>query len=365
MRIPIFVTLIAMAVPLLGEETGTVRTELTQVQLKPLGKTMTIPGELKPFQRVEIRARVAGFVEAVHVDRGSFVEKGQLLAEMSAPELEAQRLEAQARIPAVLSRKIESQANLAAAESTHQKLSEAARTPGAVAGNDVVLAEKAVDAERARLESFDKTVAAYEASVRSIEEIEKYLKVQAPFSGVVTERQAHVGALAGPDGSAGMALFTLEDVSRLRLVAAVSESYRQSISLGQRVQFSVAAFPAEVFAGVVARPAYAVDSKTRTMPVEIDVNNSARKLTPGMYAEVMWPIRRSQETLFVPSTAIQATTERIFVVRVTNGKAEWVDVRRGMTEEGMVEVFGDLAEGDRIVLRATDEVRPGTEVMSR
>ena len=84
-----------------------------------------------------------------------------------------------------------------------------------------------------------------------------------------------------------------------------------------------------------------------------------------MYAEVMWPIRRSQETLFVPSTAIQATTERIFVVRVTNGKAEWVDVRRGMTEEGMVEVFGDLAEGDRIVLRATDEVRPGTEVMSR
>ena len=365
MRIPILVALAAMAIPTFGQDAGQVRTELTEVVLKPLQRTTTIPGELKAYQRVDIHARVTGFVESLHVDRGSFVKKGQLLAAMSAPELAAQRAEAQARIPAVISQKVESQAKLAAAESTYRRLGDAAKTPGAVAGNDVVLAEKAVEAERARLESIDKTVAAYEAAVRSIEAIEKYLTVSAPFSGVVTERLAHVGALAGPEGVAGVPLFTLAQVSRLRLVAAVPEAYRQSIAPGRRVRFTVAAFPGEVFAAVVARPAYAVDPNTRTMPVELDFANSDTQLTPGMYAEVMWPIRRSDPTLFVPATAIQATTERIFVIRVTNGKAEWVNIRRGMTERDFVEVFGDLAGGDQVVLRATDEIRPGTSVMPR
>ncbi len=365
MRTTVLVALLAAALPSSGEEAGIVRTELAQVVLKPLEKTTVIPGELKAYQSVAIYAKVTGFVEAIHTDRGSFVEKGQVLAEMSAPELVARRVEAQSRIPAVIAQRIESQAMLAAAEGTHRRLAEAAKTPGAVAGNDVFLAQKAVDAERARIDSLDKTVAAHEAAVRAIEEIEKYLKVTAPFAGVITERQAHVGALAGPEGNPGLPLFTLEEVSRLRLVAAVPESYRQSIARGQRVQFSVAAFPARIFSGVVARPAYAMDPETRTMPVELDFTNSATELTPGMYAEVRWPIQRSRETLFVPPTAIMATTERIFVIRVTNGKAEWVDVRRGMTEDNLAEVFGDLAEDDRIVLRATDEIRPGMQVAPR
>ncbi len=352
----------AIALPSLAEETGVVRTELTEVVSKPLDKTTVIPGELKPYQRVEIHAKVTGFVEAIHVDRGSFVKSGQLLAEMSAPELEAQRLEAQAKIPSVVAQRIEAEAKLAGAESTFQRLSEASKTPGVVAGNDVVLAEKAVEAGQARIEAFDKTIAAHEASVRAIEEIEKYLKVSAPFAGVITERHAHAGTLAGPQGQAGLPLFTLEQVHRLRLVAAVPEAYKQSISRGNRVEFTVPAFPSETFTAVVARPAYAVDPTTRTMPVELDFTNSGTKLTPGMYAEVAWPIRRSGETLFVPPTAIKATTESIFVIRVANGSAEWVDVRRGMTEGNLVEVFGELEAGDRIVLRATDEIRPGTTV---
>ena len=363
MRITILAALLLSSTPTLAQESGTVRAELTQVISKSLEETVVIPGELEPYQRVDIHAKVTGFVEAVHVDRGSFVEKGQLLAEMSAPELEAQRIEAQARIPAVEAQRIEARARLAAALSTFQKLSEAAKTPGVVAGNDVVLAEANVKAEEARIAALDQTIAAHEASVRALEEIEKYLKVNAPFAGVVTQRHAHTGALAGPRGDAAMALFTIEQVSRLRLVAAVPEAYRQSIARGQRVQFSVAAFPAETFTGTVARPAYAVDPKTRTMPVELDFTNSGTKLTPGMYAEVQWPVRRSSDTLFVPATAINATTERIFVIRVANGEAEWVNVRRGLSEGDLAEVFGHLAAGDTIVLRATDEIRPGTRIV--
>ena len=352
----------AAAASLLAAETVVVQTELTEVIAKPLEKTTVIPGELKPYQPVYIHAKVTGFVEAIHVDRGSFVKQGQALAEMSAPELKAQRVEAQAKIPAVVARRIEAEAKLAAAESTYQRLAEAAKTPGVVAGNDVLLAEKVVEAERARIDSLDKTVAAHEASDRAIEEIDKYLNVTAPFAGVITERHAHVGTLAGPQGESGLPLFTLEQINRLRLVAAVPEAYKQSILRGQRVQFTVPAFPSEAFTGVVARPAYAVDSKTRTMPVEFDVRNSGNKLTPGMYAEVAWPVRRGGESLFVPPTAIKATTERIFVIRVSNGKAEWVNVRRGISEGDLVEVFGQLEAGDRIVLRATDETRPGTRI---
>jgi RND family efflux transporter MFP subunit len=342
-----------------SEAAPAVEIELTQVVAKPLEKASVIPGELAPYRQVGIHAKVTGFVESIHVDRGSFVKQGQSLAELSAPELAAQRVEAQAKIPAVVARRIEAQAKLAAAESTYRHLAEAAKTPGVVAGNDVILAQKTVEAERARINSLDKTIAAHEASVRAMEEIENYLKVTAPFAGVVTERFAHEGTLVGPRGDAGTPLFILQQISRLRLVAAVPEAHKQSIKRGRRVQFSVPAYPAETFTGVIARPAFTVDPKTRTMPVELDVTNPGTKLTPGMYAELQWPIRRSGETLFVPPSAIKATTERIFVIRVANGKAEWVNVRRGMTEGNLVEVFGDLHAGERIVLRATDEIRSG------
>ncbi len=350
----------AAILPVVAAETGSIQTELTKVVAKPLGKTMVIPGELTPYQSVDVHARVPGFVETVHVDRGSFVKKGQSLAELGAPELVAQRVEAQSKIPVVVAQRIEAEAKLAAVESSFQHLAEAAKTPGAVAGNDIVLAEKAVEAARARIDSFNKTIAAYESSVRVIEETEKYLQIIAPFAGVITERYAHNGALVGPN--ARLPLFTLEQIERLRLVAAVPEAYKQSISLGRRVQFTVPAFPSETFTGVVARPAYAVDSLTRTMPVELDVMNTGIKLTSGMYAEVQWTVQRGGDTLFVPATAIQTTTEHIFVIRVNNGTAEWVNVRRGMTEGNVVEVFGDLHPGDSIVLRATDEIRPGTHV---
>ncbi len=148
----------------------------------------------------------------------------------------------------------------------------------------------------------------------------------------------------------------------MRLVVAVPEAYRQSVVRGRRVSFTVSAYPGETFTGTVSRPAYAVSPQTRTMPVEADIENKANQLAPGMYAAVSWQLQRKRDSLFVPSGAIKATTERIFVIRVRNGRAEWVDVRRGVTQGSMVEVFGSLQSGDLIVVHATDEIRPGTRV---
>jgi membrane fusion protein (multidrug efflux system) len=145
-------------------------------------------------------------------------------------------------------------------------------------------------------------------------------------------------------------------------VVGVPETMAGSIRRGARVSFTVAAFPGEQFSGVVARPSFSMDAKTRTMPVELDVVNSNGRLTPGMYAEVAWSQGRGHSSLLVPPKAIKATTERIFVIRVNNGVAEWVDVRRGAAEGDLVEVMGNLKAGDRILERATDEIRPGMKV---
>jgi RND family efflux transporter MFP subunit len=349
---------------LAAENSAVVSTELTKVVSQQLSKTTNLPGELKPFQAVDLHAKVTGFVETVNVDRGSRVKTGDVLAVIVAPELEARRAEAAARIATAQAELSQAEATLAGSEGTYKRLQEASKTPGVVAGNDVVLAEKAMEANQARVEAFQKSVASSQAALHAVEETLAYLRVVAPFDGVISARQAHPGSLVGPEGSGRMPLFRIEQIHRLRLVAPVPEAYTQSIRKGARVNFTVPAFPSQTFAGIVARPAYSVDSQTRTMPVELDVNNGSGKLAPGMYAEIAWPISRGADSLFVPASAIKATTERIFVVRVRGGKAEWVDVRRGATEGEMVEVFGNLQPGETVVLRATDEIRPGTTVQA-
>jgi RND family efflux transporter MFP subunit len=359
---PLVIALCGCLCALAAENSAVVSTELTKVVSRPLSKTTNLPGELQPFQAVDLHARVTGFVETVNVDRGSSVKTGDMLAVMVAPELEARRAEAEARVATVEAELSQAEATLAGSESTYKRLQEASKTPGVVAGNDVVLAEKAMEANQARVAALQKNIASAQAALRAVEETLAYLRVSAPFDGVISARHAHPGSLVGPEGSGRAPLFRIEQITRLRLVAPVPEAFLQSIRKGTRVGFTVPAFPGQTFSGIVARPAYSVDSRTRTMPVELDVDNGSGKLAPGMYAEIAWPISRGADSLFVPRSAIKATTERIFVIRVRDGKAEWVDVKRGASEGELVEVFGNLQAGDTIVLRATDEIRPESAI---
>jgi RND family efflux transporter MFP subunit len=332
---------------------------VTTVSSQMLDRPMMLPGDVSAFQDVEIRARVAGFVETISVDRGSAVKKGQLLARLAAPELTAQRIESEAKVQGAVSQRIEAEAKLAADEATYQHLKTAAATPGVVAGNDVEVALKAVEADRARVESARQNEKAQQEATRSMHDVEMYLRIEAPFDGVVTERNAHEGSLVGPGTPA---LLRVQQVSRLRLVVAVPEDAVGDIAQGQTLTFTVPAFPGEMFNGKIARASRALDPKTRTMPVELDVLNSDGKLAPGMFANVAWTMRRGRPSLFVPPSAIATTTERTFVVRVRNGQTEWVDVKRGAAMGLLVEVFGNLQAGDQVAVRGTDELRAGTRV---
>src|SRR5688572_14553907 len=331
--------------------------ETTKVVAKALEKLVTIPGDLTPYQGVNLNARVPGFVESIAVDRGSWVKRGQPLGKLSAPELRAQRLEAEAKLQAVRAQEAEAEAKTVAAQSTYDRLKAASATPGVVAGHDVEMAERGLEAARAHVNALKGSGGAAAAAVKAIAEMESYLQLVAPFDGVITERNVHPGSLVGPSTGA---LLRIEQVTRLRLTVPVPEAYVGTINKGAIVEFRVSAFPGQKFSGVIARPAHTVDMKMRSMLVELDVTNPQRLLAPGMFAEVQWPVARAARSLFVPRTAVVRTSERQFVVRVRNGVAEWVDVRRGELNGDVIEVFGDLRAGDDVVRRGNDEIRPGT-----
>ncbi len=364
---------------------------VTTVQSLELNRQIKLPGELQAWQDTAIYAKVQSFVEEIRVDRGSIVKRGQLLARLRAPELDTQRSEAEAkvraaqsqqvealaRVSSIRAQRLEAEAKLAGDEATYQRLKSASATPGVVAGNDVEIAQRSVEAGRARIQLWQENEKAAQAqvkalegseqalreAVRSAQNIEAYLRITAPFDGVIAERNAHPGSLATPSG---VPMLRLQQVSRLRLVVSVPESEVASVKPNATVKFTLPAFPGETFTGVITRSSRSLDAKTRTMPVELDVENSRGRLAPGMFPEVFWSANRPRPSLFVSPTAIATTTERTFVIRTRDGVAEWVDIKRGasMNHQGadLIEVFGDLAPGDQIAVRGTDELRSGTRV---
>ena len=337
--------------------------ECVRVVSKSIDRQVRLPGELSPYLSVPIYARVAGFVDRVEVDRGSVVKKGQILATLVAPETEAQIAEAASKGQAIQLQRAEAAAKLSAAQSTYDRLKAASQTPGVVAGNDLVVAEKNVEAAQALVSAYEGSAKAAEASVQSLKALEKYLTITAPFDGIITDRMVHPGTLAGPNsGTGGMPLLKLEQLNRLRLTVAVPEAQVGGIVKNARVPFTLPAFPGETFHAVVRRIAHALEPKTRTMAVELDVANPNLRLASGMYAEVLWPVRKERPALLVPPASIATTTERTFVIRIKNDVAEWVPVSRGGAAGDLVEVYGPLQDGDLIARRGTDELREGTRV---
>ena len=337
--------------------------EVTKVIAKPLDLTVRLPGELQPYESVALFAKVPGFVERILVDRGSRVRTGQEITVVSAPELASQRAEAESKAQSAQSQLAGAQAKLAADQSTYDKLQSASRTPGVVAGNDLLLAQKAVEADQAQLKALQENAQAAQQALRAIAETEQYLRIRAPFNGVITERNVHPGALVGPAQSTPM--LRIETLDHLRLIVPVPEAYVSAVPERLHVKFSVPDHPNETFTGTVARVAHAVDVKTRTMAVELDVNNASRQLTPGTFAQVTWPVHRQAPSLLVPTSSIATNLERTFVIRVRDGKTEWVDVKAGANQDKLTEVFGNLHSGDEIAVRGTDEIASGANVKTQ
>jgi membrane fusion protein (multidrug efflux system) len=312
-----------------------------------LKKSVELPGELLPYLQTDLFAKVQGYVQAMKVDIGDRVRRGQTLAILEAPEVNTQVAQSEAALEAAKSR-------LTTSRDKYERLYRASQSPspGIVAPVDLVSSHDQEFADSAAYEALRQQSKAYK-------EVSGYLYITAPFDGVITARKADPGALV----SASSMLLTVQDNNRLRLRVAVPETYVGAATGGRNLSFSVDAYPEQRFNGVLTRKTETIDPATRTELWEYDIDNSRHQLKAGAFVYARLGLERGAPSFILPPAAIATTLERRFVIRVKGGRAEWVDVRQGMTTDSGIEVFGNLQPGDTLLSKATDERKPGTTAL--
>jgi membrane fusion protein (multidrug efflux system) len=321
---------------------------VADVEKGKLSSAIAVPGELLPYQQVDLYAKINSYVKKLLVDIGSQVHQGQLLVTLDAPEINSQLAGAQSRIK-------QQEAIYFASKATYDRLLNTSKTPGTISQNDLEQAEAKKNADLANV---DAAKSAYKEVAANL----NYLEIRAPFDGVITSRNVNLGAYVGPGGKGSDPLFVLQDQNRLRLVVSVPESYTGGLSHKSEVDFTVRELPGDKFTAKISRMAGALDDRLRSERVEMDVFNKSKKLLPHMYADVNVPLPSHDSTLIVPKSAVVTSTEKVFIVRVTNHRAEWVDVKKGFQSGDRMEVYGKLKAGDKVVKNATDEIRDGQPV---
>ena len=329
------------------KSSGTKKLEIGAVTEKALSSYARLPGQLNPFNEVNLFPKVNGFVKQVMVDRGSPVTKGQLLMTLEAPEMES-------ALQAANSRYLQAQENANASREKYNRLKQAAAEPGSVSPLDL-------DNAVSRMKS-DMAIANSEKSnVASVKTMQGYLRIYAPFNGTIVQRNVSPGALVAPGKATDQPMLILQDTRKLRLEVAIPENYVDKVDLKQTVKFTFNAMPGVEHTAKISRSANALSSM-RSEAIEIDVLNKDGQLKPGMYAEVKIPMLSGAKSLVVPSSAIVRSTERKYVIVVKDGKAKLVDVKEGLAGKEDTEVFGALTANDRIVLNAGDDIKDGDPI---
>ncbi len=347
-----------IVLPLAGQQSR--HLEMVSVESRAADRTVPLPAELEPYLQAEIEARVPGYIEQVLVDRGSNVKRGQLLVVLSAPELVAETAAAESAFHQAEAEASQSEAQVAAVQSTYDRLQEAAKTPGAVAGNELIQQEKQLDAAKSVVLSRKSAVRGAQERLAAVQATESYLRVTAPFDGKITDRYVHPGVMVPAGGH--VALLKLQQITHLRLTVPVPETYVGHIVQGVSVTFHTAAQPGKTYAAKISRIANALDAQNRTMMVELDAYNKDGTLAPGMYPTVDWPVSGAEPLLLVPSTGVVSTTERTFVITSVNGHAHWIDVRKGPAFGEQVAIRGKIKQGEKVIKRASDEIREGMQL---
>lgn len=347
-----------------------------------LSETLTLAAEFRPFQEIDVHAKVAGYVKAISVDVGDRVKAGQLLAILEIPELQDDLRQDEATVLRNAEEINRASADVARAESAHEAAHLASTRlaavlqarPNLVAQQDVDeatakdrVAEAQAATARAALAAAQQQLAASKAMANRTKTLLEYTRIVAPFAGVVTHRYADTGAMiqAGTSSQTqAMPVVTLSDTGRLRLTIAVPESAVAQVRVGARVDVRVDAVR-RTFGGVVARFAGKVNPDTRTMETEVDVPNPDLTLVPGMYAYVSMALAGVHGVLAVPVQAIDRAEDKATVLVVSHDAIERRDVTLGIETPDRVEVARGLADGDLVVVGNRSQLRPGTLVMTR
>jgi len=350
---------------------------------EPIVDTVTLSGEFRPFQVVDVHAKVAGYIRKIYVDVGDKVKAGQVMAVLEVPELSAQILGAEASVKRSEDAIRRAQSEMVRAKSSHaathlaySRLKQASDArPGLIAEQELddALAkdqesEAQVESETAALSETNNQLSIAQAERKQLAAMESYTQITAPFDAVVTKRYADTGSLiqsGTASNTQAMPVVQLAEWSKLRLVVPVPESAVSSIHLGTIVKVKVPDLN-RAFEGKVARFADALSDETRTMHTEIDVDNKSGALVEGMYAETSVVLQHKDDALAIPTQAIARNGSKATVLIVdAQNRIEEREVTIGEEGDNRVEVTSGLKPDDRVVLGSRSEFRTGDRVQPK
>jgi len=356
---------------------------VVRVQRHNVGSTLTIAGEFKAFQDVDVHAKVAGYIRKIYVDVGDHVKTGQTLAVLEVPELQAQLGGADAALRAAQEQIRRAQGDVQRAESAHAAAHSAyTRLKQAADSRAGLVAQQEVDDAQAKDLGSEGQLASAEAELSSAKQqmevaqanqkqytaLSNYTQITAPFAGVITNRFADTGALvaAGTSSSTqAIPVVRLAQVSVLRLVLPIPESVAAQIHLGDVVNVRVQALDREI-QGKVCRFADSLDMQTRTMVTEIDVENRDGRLMPGMYTETKLALREKKNALTVSLEAVARDGDDATVLALnTQNKIEERHIRLGAEDNERVEVTSGLNENDRVIVGNRSQFHAGEIVQPK
>jgi RND family efflux transporter MFP subunit len=312
------------------------------------GQEIALPGNAQAFDDTPIYARTSGYVDHWYVDIGAHVKQGQLLAVIQTPELDQQLEEARADLKTA-------QANLEIAQITATRWQNLLKT-NSVSQQETDQAVSDLSAKRALVDS-------NKANVDRLEQLQAFERVTAPFDGVITARNTDVGALiqAG-DNSTPKELFHLASIRKLRVYIPVPEVYATQVRDGESVKVTLDAFPKEEFVGKVVRNSDAIDLSSRTLNVEVDVENPTGRLFPGAYAFVHLKIPANAGGVTIPSNALLFRSEGLRAAVVRNDHVALIPIAIGQDYGSAVEVISGLTSNDAVIVNPSDSLANGALV---
>jgi len=310
--------------------------------------SLDLPGRLEAYTRAPIYARVGGFLKAWHVDIGAPVKAGQLLAEIEAPDLDQQLLQAKAALASA-------QAAEALAKVTAGRWQQ-------LAGANTV-SRQTVDEKTGDLTVKQALTRAAQAAVDRLEVLFAFKRLTAPFDGIVTARNTDVGALIGAESSAGLALFVISDVQRLRLTVSIPQNYVPVVKINTKVQITVPEYPGKVYTGVVDASARSVDAQSGTTRMQIVVDNNSGELMPGAFANTRIELPVNLQALSIPAGALIFDQKGMRVATVdNNGKVVLKPITIARDLGQVVEIATGLEASDRVIESPPDGLSNGDPV---
>jgi RND family efflux transporter MFP subunit len=331
------------------DEAAILTVNVVRPQTGSEAQELILPGNAQAFTETPIYSRTNGYLKKWYFDIGSHVRRGQLLAEIETPEIDQQlqqsraeleRIQANMELAGVTSTRWQ---NLLAKHAVSQQEADQARS-------NYIAAQAAVDASK--------------ANVRRLEQLQSYEKIIAPFDGVITARNTDIGDLinAGSGSTNPRELFHLAATGKLRVYAAVPEVYADSIHNGDKADLAQDSNPGGKIPGTIVRNAKAIDHATRTLNVEVDVDNHDNKLLPGAYVFVHFHVPGGANTFTVPSNTLLFRAEGLRVGVVRDNRVQLVPVTIGHDYGGTVEVTSGLTASDEIVIDPSDSLTSGMQV---